>query len=407
MGYDIPEHCEQAFYVQDEKGNPIFKARVDHGGTIYFTTNSVGYCWARALQKGEEYTATAQKPGTHSGNPSVTYTACRSVIVFTLTSRHCSQQFKVQDENGNPIEGARVDHGGTIYYTTNSEGKCTFSALERGESYTATAKRSGYLDSNTKTYTACTSEIVFTLIRGASLTFRAQTPERVKLPNATVKIQEESQPTRKCTTDEYGECELTVSVPFTGTAIASHPSYRNSYPLNIIAEDYDAQFFFIRVLPMVCTQKFIVAAEDETPLPNAKVTMYNKTGGLIKTGTTDSTGICELSFTELYFTAKACCAGYECQEYDSIFECDPGSTILFYLPSKPSMNPQAQQIVLKNAEAMAEAVVTRYDGLTLPGFSDPPHTCPICGKSFNSTGEFMGHIGDHISAYEEQNKQWL
>jgi len=480
-------YCDQAFFVQDEEGYPLKGARVDLGYTIYYTTNSVGYCWARDLLEGDTYTATAQKPGTHSGNPSRTFTACRSKIVFTLTSKYCDQDFKVEDQNGNPVAGAKIDLGGTIYYTTDSAGKCTIKDLYKGgdpytatvkksgytknsttftactaeivftiikqycdqdfkvedqngnplagakidigytiyyttdyaghctirdlkigDSYTAGVKKSGYISGSPKSFTACTTEIVFELAKGASLTFRVQTPERVKLPNATIKIQNDT--TVTCKTDNYGECEITVAVPFEGTATASHPSYRKSYPIELNINTYESLFFFVRVLPTVCTQSFIVATEDETRLENAEVTMQDaETRAYINSAETDGNGECQISFTALYFKAKACCAGYECQEYKEAFQCDPGSEIFFHLIPKPEevAAPGAQQIVTKNAEAMAEAVVTRYDGLTLPGFSDPPHTCPICGKSFNNTGEFMGHIGDHISAYEEQNKQWL
>lgn len=478
-------YCDQAFFVQDEEGNPIFKARVDFGGSIYYSTNTVGYCWARDLQEGEAYTATAQKPGTHSGNPSRTFIACRNVIVFTLTKKACDQEFKVEDENGNPVAGAKIDLGGTIYYTTDSFGKCTIRDLWRNDSYTATvkksgfskdtrtftactslitltiselycnqefkvedengdplegarvdlghtiyyttdssgkctirdlliddtytatARRSGYIGKPSRTFTACRSEILFSLTKGAALTFRVQTPERVALPNATVKIQQEGDPYLTCKTDKYGECEITVPIPFEGTAITSHWSYRDSYPLKLTIDNYESQYFFIRVLPAICTQIFIVAAEDETLLTGAKVTMRTEEGAYIDSATTDTNGECTISFTALYFEAEACCQGYECHTYDTIFQCDPGSSIHFFLTPKPPEAAGAQLIVQKNAEAMAEAMVSRYDGITLPGFSDPPYLCPLCGESFNTTLSFINHVGMHITAYEALKKQWL
>lgn len=152
-----------------------------------------------------------------------------------------------------------------------------------------------------------------------------------------------------------------------------------------------------------CTQIFSVLEEGATVI----VDIPESGSSLLCT--TDENGNCSIELGEGIIRL----AHAEHPDYlpsDSVFftSCNPLGVFLRLKP-KPEETEAvgAQQIVTKNAEAMAEAVVIRYDGLTLPGFSDPPHICPICGESFNNTGEFMGHIGDHISAYEEQNKQWL
>lgn len=403
--------CDQKFYVQDREGYPVNKALVSVEGGIYKAyTNSTGYCEIDDLIEGKDHTAVASKTGYISSDP-YWFIACKGDIVLTLSKPKCTQRFLVQDSEGYPIREAEIalstELEGTFYKKTDHAGSCDFNCTE-GKEYTATARKTGYSGEPQRTFTACRSQIVFTLQRThAVLTFRAQTPERVAQPNAKVTVQPGN---HECTTDSYGECTIALQPPYIGEAIASHANYRDAYP-----EDLDIDTiteygpFFLRLMPPICSQLFIVAAEDGTLLQNAEVLMRDgETEEYIDRKITDSKGECRIYFTARYYKAKATCEGYKSQQHPKS-ECNPGSTVFFYLPPDTTSAEvgMAQSIVKQNARAMTEATALRYSALTLPGRSDPPHICPMCGISFNIAGDFIAHIEDHLIAYKNQEKKWL
>lgn len=63
----------------------------------------------------------------------------------------------------------------------------------------------------------------------------------------------------------------------------------------------------------------------------------------------------------------------------------------------------ANNIVIQNALSLSDAFASRTEGFKIVGWTEPPYTCFICGKIFNDDEEFITHMAEHLTAYEELN----
>lgn len=60
-------------------------------------------------------------------------------------------------------------------------------------------------------------------------------------------------------------------------------------------------------------------------------------------------------------------------------------------------------IISENAHALAEASFEHARRFSIPGFTQPPFFCFICGETFNNHDDFISHLTNHVQAYEEAN----
>ncbi|RLI47786.1 MAG: hypothetical protein DRO73_11025 [Candidatus Thorarchaeota archaeon] len=60
-------------------------------------------------------------------------------------------------------------------------------------------------------------------------------------------------------------------------------------------------------------------------------------------------------------------------------------------------------IISENAHALAEASFEHARRFSIPGFTQPPFFCFICGETFNNHDDFISHLVNHVQAYEEAN----
>lgn len=277
---------------------------------------------------------------------------------------------------------------------------------ETGDFVELTFKGQTYLAESGTTITDDTKTVL--VYAGGFLTFKAQTPERDPLPNAAIIVTQEDHPDLTGVTDSSGRCELAVVPPLKGTAIASHKDYKDAYSVDLDITSYENSPIFLRLMPLVCEQKFIVAAEDGTLLEGAEVMLRNaETEEYINRAETDSAGECTIAFSVPYYKAKACCAGYECRYHGDPSRCNPGSISYFSLTPKPPETILADPIIKLNAVAMANALYEFLPEMDIPNLTLEPFICPICGESFNTAISLVNHIGSHLAAYEEQRKEWL
>jgi len=106
--------CQMRFKVTNEKGEPIGAATVIIVGIGKKFTDSSGMT-SVDLEEGEDYTVTAEKEGYGCIDCRRIFVACTPTITLTLTEVPVEvliprgiYQFKVVDEEGKPLEGARL-----------------------------------------------------------------------------------------------------------------------------------------------------------------------------------------------------------------------------------------------------------------------------------------------------------
>jgi len=226
-----PAQCSQSFTVIDENESALMGVTITVGDKTGVTFDD-GKCTITGLTVGQSYTATASKDGYDCANCTRTFTGCTTGII-TLTLRqsvqYCTQQFKVQDSELNLIAGAVVDLGGGKSCATGTNGICSVSGLTVGQSYTATASKSGYKCYGTvckRTFTACDSGIyTLTLERDVSqCTQRFTVKDNVGNPLSGVKVKAGVQ---EVTTDVNGNCSISdLYVGQSYIATASKDGYK-------------------------------------------------------------------------------------------------------------------------------------------------------------------------------------
>ena len=83
---------------------------------------------------------------------------------------YCSQTFRVVDQNGVGVAGARIHltNSKNEYLSTNSSGYVTFNNLQKNRTHYADAGKSGYATSSSISFTACTSTRTLTITKSCS-----------------------------------------------------------------------------------------------------------------------------------------------------------------------------------------------------------------------------------------------
>lgn len=64
-------------------------------------------------------------------------------------------------------------------------------------------------------------------------------------------------------------------------------------------------------------------------------------------------------------------------------------------------DPLANAITAENQATLAEAFASRTVGFDIPGWTKPPFICFVCGERLNSEEDFIIHMTEHLTAYEE------
>jgi len=73
------------------------------------------------------------------------------------------------------------------------------------------------------------------------------------------------------------------------------------------------------------------------------------------------------------------------------------SILLFTFPRQPL----SDAIIVENMNALAEASFEHHRRAQFSNFNAPPFICLICGETFNTTDDFISHLIQHVTAYEE------
>lgn len=63
----------------------------------------------------------------------------------------------------------------------------------------------------------------------------------------------------------------------------------------------------------------------------------------------------------------------------------------------------SDSIIIQNALSLSDAFASRTEGFKIVGWTEPPYTCFICGKTFNDDEDFITHMAKHLTTYEELN----
>lgn len=139
----VPTTCDQQFYLEDaDTGEYITGATVEVGGVECENEYpSIERYQKDDLVVGSWYNVVASKTGYTCPDDICkdTFEACGNTITLKLKKEDltCDQPFKVEDQNGDPVEGAEVSATdlflGTVYgpCTTDSNGECSIT-IETG-----------------------------------------------------------------------------------------------------------------------------------------------------------------------------------------------------------------------------------------------------------------------------------
>ena len=160
-----PPPCTQQFRLEDQNGNPISGTLTVDGQTFNVTGDK-----SLSLETGKEYAATAVVGGV---TKQAAFAACTNKIIFVFTVEvQCTQQFRLEDQNGNPLSGHLT--GPDIEVITVPASGEISTSLTQGKQYTITAFVGTF--ESTKTFTACTGKIIFqfTIIEQCTQQFRLE-----------------------------------------------------------------------------------------------------------------------------------------------------------------------------------------------------------------------------------------
>lgn len=61
----------------------------------------------------------------------------------------------------------------------------------------------------------------------------------------------------------------------------------------------------------------------------------------------------------------------------------------------------SDSIIIQNAFSLSDAFASRTEGFKIVGWTKPPYTCFICGKTFDTDEDFITHMTAHLTAYDE------
>jgi len=173
--------CLQTIKVVDQDGIALSNARVavekPDGGTLSGFTSAGGIV-EFTLEVDKNHHAVATKSGyVDNGQGNVWFPSCayfQLVLEASETPEFCASVVSVMDEVGSSLEGATVTltEAGTpiSVKTTNSNGTVEFNT-QKGNSYTATAQKSGYsqISDSIKNFTACAVVQLTILSTGGSI----------------------------------------------------------------------------------------------------------------------------------------------------------------------------------------------------------------------------------------------
>ena len=145
--YNTTPTCTQQFRLEDQNGNPL-------SGTLVIADKNFNVTGdiSLSLESGTEYLARAVVGGVPMQKA---FIACTDKITFIFTIiEKCTQQFRLEDQNGNPLSGTLVIAGTNF----NVTGDISL-ILEQGTDYLARAVV-GDIPMQ-KAFTACTDRITF------------------------------------------------------------------------------------------------------------------------------------------------------------------------------------------------------------------------------------------------------
>jgi len=77
------------------------------------------------------------------------------------------------------------------------------------------------------------------------------------------------------------------------------------------------------------------------------------------------------------------------------------SILLFTFPRQPL----SDAIVVENMNALAEASFEHHRRAQFSNFNAPPFICLICGETFNTIDDYISHLIQHVTAYEEGHEE--
>jgi len=77
------------------------------------------------------------------------------------------------------------------------------------------------------------------------------------------------------------------------------------------------------------------------------------------------------------------------------------SVLLFTFPRQPL----SDAIVVENMNALAEASFEHHRRAQFSNFNAPPFICLICGETFNTIDDYISHLIQHVTAYEEGHEE--
>jgi len=251
--------CKQLFQILDEK-DTILKE------------------WTAPKYKCKEYTTKITPPKAYECvECEKTYIACEKPVIFRVKSllpKTCTQLFKVETEEGEPVGAATITVKGVGKKYTDAEGNTSF-VLVPGTTYTAVAEKEGYeCVECEKTFTACTPKRLVFILK--------KVPLKTCTQSFVVKDKATGEPVAKAkimvddtvlTTDEKGEASTSLSVGKGYTTHAEAAGYKKSPDRSFTACTVKPIIFWLEKLPPeMCTQSFVVTDKATgEPIAKAKV----------------------------------------------------------------------------------------------------------------------------------------